>query len=61
VTVLTRSGDPANFGATTVTVAELADLVAGQKHVELFEPLDSGVWIAVNVDTICSVDQQYRP
>jgi hypothetical protein len=61
VTVLTRNGDPANFGATKVTVAELADLVAGQKHVELFEPLDSGVWIAVNVDTVCSVDQQYRP
>ena len=61
VTVLTRNGDPANFGATKVTVAELADLVAGQKPVDLFEPLDSGVWIAVNVDMVCSLDQQYHP
>ena len=61
VTVLTRNGDPANFGATKVTVAELADLVAGEKPVDLFEPLDSGVWIAVNVDTVCSLDQQYHP
>jgi hypothetical protein len=61
VTVLTRNGDPAGFGATKVRVAELAGLVAGQKPVDLFESLDSGVWIAVTVDTICSVDQQYRP
>jgi hypothetical protein len=61
VTVLTRQGDPANFGATSVTVAELAQLVHGQTPVELFEPLASGVWIGVNVDTVCSIDQQYRP
>jgi len=61
VTVLTRNGDPANFGATKVTVTELADLVGGEKPVDLFEPLDSGVWIAVNGDTVCSIDQQYHP
>ena len=61
VTVLTREGDPADFGATEVTVDELAQLVEGEKPVELFEPLDTGVWIGVNVDTVCSIDQQYVP
>ena len=61
VTVLTRQGDPANFGATPITVAELAQLVDGQSPVELFEPLDSGVWIRVNIDTVCALNQQYQP
>lgn len=61
VTVLTREGDPTSFGATPITVAELSQLVAGQKPVELFEPLDTGVWIRVQVDTVCSIDQQYIP
>jgi hypothetical protein len=61
VTVLTREGDPANVGATPITVSELAQLVNGEKPVELFEPLDTGVWIRVNVDTVCAIDQQYQP
>lgn len=61
VTVLTRHGDPANFGATEIGVGELAELVDGQKPVDLFEPLDTGVWIRFDVDTVCSVEQQYRP
>lgn len=61
VTVLTRHGDPANFGATEIRVDELAELVDGQKPVDLFEPLDSGVWIGVKIDTVCSIDQQYVP
>ncbi len=61
VTVLTRQGDPPNFGATPITVSELAQLVHGEKPVELFEPLDTGVWIRVNIDTVCAVDQQYQP
>jgi hypothetical protein len=61
VTVLTRQGDPASFGATSVSVAELSQLVAGEKPVELYEPLDTGVWIRVHVDTACSIDQQYVP
>ena len=61
VTVLTRQGDPANVGATPITVFELAQLVIGEKPVELFEPLDSGVWIRVNIDTVCALDQQYQP
>lgn len=61
VTVLTREGDPANFGSTPITVDELAQLVDGETPVELFEPLATGVWIRVNVDTVCSIDQQYVP
>jgi hypothetical protein len=61
VTVLTRHGDPANFGATEIRVDELAELLDGQKPVELFEPLDTGVWIRFDVDTVCSIDQQYVP
>ena len=61
VTVLTRQGDPANFGATSISVEELSQLVAGEKPIELFEPLDTGVWIRVHVDTVCSIDQQYVP
>ena len=61
VTVLTRQGDPASFGSTPITVSELAQLVNGEKPVELFEPLDTGVWIRVNIDTVCALDQQYQP
>ena len=61
VTVLTRKGDPANLGATPVTVAQLAQIVHGGKQIELTEPLDSGIWIRVHIDTACSIDQQYRP
>ena len=61
VTVLTRKGDPAGFGATPITVSKLSQLVRGQKPVELFEPLDTGVWIRVHIDTACAIDQQYQP
>jgi hypothetical protein len=61
VTVLTRQGDPANFGSTPITVEQLAELADGQAPVKLFEPLDTGVWIRVHVDTVCAVDQQYQP
>ena len=61
VTVLTRHGDPANFGATPITVDQLAQLVDGQKPIDLFEQLDTGVWIRFDVDTVCSIEQQYIP
>ena len=61
VTVLTRNGDPAGFGATPISVSELSQLVEGQKPVELFESLDTGVWIRVHIDTACAIDQQYQP
>jgi hypothetical protein len=61
VTVLTRHGNPANFGATSISVAELAKIVNGASRLDLFEPLDSGVWIRTRIDTVCAFDQQYRP
>jgi hypothetical protein len=61
VTVLTSKGDPAQLGATPVTVAELAKIVDGTSDVELYEPLDTGVWITVDNDTVRSLDQQYKP
>jgi hypothetical protein len=61
VTVLTRQGDPANFGATPITVAQLAQLVNGEKPIELFEGLDTGFWMRYAIDTVCSLDQQYKP
>jgi len=61
VTVLTRLGDAANFGSTPITISELTQLVNGEKPVELFEPLDTGVWIRVHIDTVCALDQQYVP
>jgi hypothetical protein len=59
VTVLTNNGQ--GIAATRITVSELARIVNGAKHRKLFEPLDSGVWIRVHVDTVRSLDQQYHP
>jgi hypothetical protein len=61
VTVLTKKGDPAQLGATPVTVAELARIVHGSSDLELYEPLATGVWITVDGDSVRSLDQQYRP
>jgi hypothetical protein len=46
---------------TPITVSELERIVNGGKHRPLFEPLASGVWIRVHIDTVCSLEQQYRP
>jgi hypothetical protein len=58
VTVLKDSpqGKPA-------TVEQLAQLVAGKNPFseELFEPLKTGFWIRVHIDTVRSLDQQYHP
>ena len=61
VTVLTKDGDPAQLGATPITVSELAQIVQGNSNLELFEPLETGVWIRVNVDAVRTIDQQYQP
>jgi len=63
VTVLTRGGDPAQFGATPITVGELAGILEGHNPLEspLYEPLSTGFWILVDIDTVRSLDQQYRP
>jgi len=55
VTVLTDS--PAG---TPITVAELAQIVAGD-HEPLWEPIDTGFWLRARIDTVRSLDQQYKP
>ena len=62
ITVLTPSnpqGGP--FPATRITASQLAELVAGKEPVKLWEPLDTGFWMRVHVDTVCSLEQQYHP
>jgi hypothetical protein len=44
-----------------ITAAQLAALVGGAKTPKLIEPLDSGLWLTVNVDTVTSFAQQYQP
>jgi hypothetical protein len=58
VTVLTK-GVP----GTPITVAQLAQLVGGKNPLPrpLFEPVTTGFWIRIAVDTVRSLDQQYRP
>jgi hypothetical protein len=58
VTVLTEGPS-----GTPITVAQLADLVAGKNPLDgpLFEPLSTGFWIRVDADTVRSLDQQYLP
>lgn len=60
ITVLTNGGS-AGISATPISAAELSRIVNGGPHRKLFEPLLSGVWIRVRIDTIRELDQQYRP
>ena len=43
-----------------ITVAELARIVNGDNK-PLWEPIDTGFWIRYRIDTVHSLDQQYRP
>ena len=56
-TVLTSGS---NLSGARVSVAQLAAIVAGH-GLKLFEPLESGVWIRVHLDTVTSFQQQFRP
>jgi hypothetical protein len=58
-TVLT-SGDGSAVG-TKVSAAQLAALISGAKTPKLVEPLDSGLWLAVDVDRVTSFAQQFEP
>ena len=49
------------FPTTTVTAEGLAKIVAGTSTLKLFEPLTSGVWILVHIDTVRVFAQQYQP
>ena len=48
---------------TPITVAQLAKIVKSGEPLghPLFEPLETGVWILIDVDTVRSIDQQYVP
>jgi hypothetical protein len=63
VTVLAKGAalDSSGFPWAEIRAAELGRIVNGGAHRPLFEPLDTGVWIRVHVDTVCSVEQQYLP
>jgi hypothetical protein len=53
-TVLDLSSVP-----TTITAAELASLISGRTKPKL--PLESGLWLQVNVDTVTRFAQQFQP
>ena len=61
VTVLVNQ--PTGILSTPITVSELAEIVRTGKSSrrKLFESLESGVWIRYRIDTVCALDQQYRP
>jgi hypothetical protein len=63
ITVLSRTGKlpGAGFPSTAITASQLAQLLDGKEPVKLAEPLESGFWMHVNIDTVCSLQQQYRP
>jgi hypothetical protein len=59
ITVLVSNAK--GISSTPIPVAELARIVNGGKHRKLFEPLDSGIWIRIRIDTVRELDQQYKP
>jgi hypothetical protein len=63
ITVLSRTGElvGSGFPSAAITVSQLAQLVKGEEPVELAESLESGFWMHANIDTVCSLEQQYRP
>ena len=60
ITVLANQ-DTKGIVSKPITVSQLAAIVAGKSSLKLFEPLESGVWIRVRIDTIQELDQQYLP
>ena len=47
--------------STPISAAELSRIVNGGQHRKLFEPLASGIWIRIRIDTVKELDQQYAP
>ena len=64
VTVLTAHGRVTAFGATPVSVAELAQLLKGKhpRRLRLTEP-EAGFWLRIvtSSGTVTALDQQYQP
>lgn len=46
---------------TKITAAQLSALVGGATTPKLMEPLESGLWVTVNADTVTSFAQQFQP
>ena len=61
MTATPQSPPPAHRATDAYTAAQLAQLVAGTSPLKLFEPLSTGVWVLVHVDTVRTFAQQYRP
>ncbi len=60
VTLLVRTSSE-KWGPTPVTLAQLEQILDGTSDLHLFEPLDTGVWITIDIDTVRGVYQQYKP
>jgi hypothetical protein len=59
-TVLTL--DSSQMKTTKITGIQLAAIVGKQPDApKIMEPLDSGLWLTVNVDTVTSFAQQFQP
>jgi len=58
-TVLTLASQ--QMHTTKITAAQLSALVGGATKPKLMEPLDSGLWVTVNVDTVTTFAQQFQP
>lgn len=59
IRIITNNGSGPVF--TPIKLGELVRIVNGGPHRHLWEPLRTGVWIRVHVDTIQEIDQQYQP
>ena len=57
---LLLSGEAANRAAAADGAVEPGEPVPND-NLDLFEPLDTGVWITIDVDTVRSVYHQYKP
>lgn len=60
-TVLIRGPKGLDLPGKTITTSQLAQLVAGKSRLKLYEPLSSGMWILVHIDTVRAFKQQYVP
>lgn len=53
---------PGGFEVSTVSASDLAGIVSGATNEpKLVEPLDSGLWLSVDVDKVTSFAQQFQP
>jgi hypothetical protein len=59
IRVLLKRGD--YIKGSPIGVERLALLIRGKRTDELFESFQSGFWLGVHGDRVCSIRQQYRP